>query len=269
MFLGNKWAIKYFNDLIKNETLSHAYVFYGPQGVGKKSLALNISQKLLGALNSSPDIKIIDKGGEQIYISDIRDLKNFLYLTSFGKYKVAIINNAHNLNPEASNALLKVLEEPPGRSLTFLVTHLERALLPTIISRCQLIRFRPLGETEIFDYLVDEHKIKKEEALKAAKLARGSLGLAIDLASNFEEFKKNVSLLNELLKSGFARRFETAKEISAAPDSLKKVVKNWFIYAASLEGGEKLAKELLYLNNIISRPQFNHRLVFENFLAGL
>ncbi|MBI2003383.1 MAG: hypothetical protein HYS78_00135 [Parcubacteria group bacterium] len=268
MLIGNKKIQEYFSGLVKNETLSHAYLFHGPEGVGKKFLAFKIAELLSGSIKTNPDLRIIDKGNEEIHIADIRDLKGFIYLTPFGKCKIAVINNAHNLGHDASNALLKILEEPPGKSVLFLVTHLPKMLLPTVLSRCQAWRFRPLKENEVLRYLIAEKGIKEEIASSAAKLSSGSLGLALGLAENFNNFQKNVNLLNKLLKADFKERFETAKKISANPDDLKKMTGDWFIYSASLPD-KRHAKELLYLNSIVSKSQYNHRLALENFLANL
>ena len=268
MLLGNREVQNYFKNLIKNRALSHAYLFYGPEGIGKKAAALDICESIAGPVSVNPDFKIFDKGGEEIHIADVRDLKNFIHLTSFGEYKTAVLNNAHNLGHEASNALLKVLEEPPGKSIIFLITHLPKLMLPTVISRCQKIRFRPLKEKEILGYLLAEKKVKKEVAEPAAKLAGGSLGLALELAGDFDNFQKNFNLLNKLLKSDFKERFEEAKKISSSADDLKKTARDWFIYSASLSD-KRLARELLYLNDIISKPQFNHKMFLENFLAKI
>ena len=265
--LGNKEIQNYFESLIEGDHLSHAYLFYGPEGVGKRLLAQKISEKLAGPSNTNPDLRIVDKGVDEITISEIRELKNFIHLTPFGKYKIVIINNAHNLGRDASNALLKILEEPPGRSNLFLITHLPKLLLPTVISRCQKIRFRPLKQNEIIDYLIQENKVKKEVAVSAAKFANGSLGQALELAENFDNFQKNINLLNRLVKSEFVERFEAAKKISARED-LKKIVNDWFIYSVSLPE-KKLAHELLYLNNILSKSQFNQKLALDNFLVRI
>lgn len=268
MFIGNQQIKNYFEKLVANDALSHAYLFYGPEGVGKKPFAFGISEAMSGPARNNPDLKIIDKGKEEIHITDIRELKSFIHLTPFGRYKIVIINNAHNLGRDASNALLKILEEPPGKSILFLISHLPKLLLATVASRCQPIRFRPLKENEILDYLVNEKKIKKEAAGPAARLAKGSLGLAVELADNFDNFQKNANLLNKLAKADFRERFETAKKISAGSESLKKTVKDWLIYSGSLPD-KKLSRELLYLNNTLSRPQFNHLLALENFLINL
>lgn len=267
MFLGNSQIKEYFVKLVENDDLSHAYLFYGPEGVGKKLLALEISEGISGSADANPDLRVIDKGDNEIHIADIRELKNFIHLTSFGKYKIAVINNAHNLGRDASNALLKILEEPPGRSILFLISHLAKALLPTVASRCQHIRFKPLKKEEIFNHLAG-CKIKKEVAETCSKLSNGSLGLAMELANNFDGFQKNINLLSKLIKVDFRERFDAAKKILADSEDLKEIVGNWFTYSASL-ADKKLAKELLHLNSILSKPQFNHRLALENFLINL
>ncbi len=290
--LGNHQIQSYFDNLVKLGLLSHAYLFYGPEGIGKRLFALKISEMIAGPRATNPDLKLIDKGNEEIHIADVRELKNFIHLTPFGKCKVVIINNAHNLGRDASNALLKILEEPPGKSFLFLISHLPKLLLATVLSRCQQIRFRPLKENEISDYLVNDpegvrrggpygagKKVLKEDALLILKLAKGSLGLAIKLADDFDDFQKNTNLLNKLVRADFKERFETAKKISGDSEDLKKIVGDWLIYSASpphsfiSSGGslpdKRIAKELLRLNNILSRPQFNHRLALEGFLVRL
>lgn len=267
MFLGNPQIKEYFDKLVKSDSLSHAYLFHGPEGVGKKLLALKISEKISGPAINNPDLRIIDKGDEEIHIADIRELRNFIHLTPFGECKIAILNNAHNLGRDASNALLKILEEPPGKSVLFLITHLPKMLLPTISSRCQPWLFKPLKIKEIEDYLMSR-KVKKDTAQRAALFSRGSLTLALGLADNFESFQKNINLLNKLIKADFKERFETAKKISADREDLKKIAGDWLTYSASLTG-KKLAKEVLHLSNTLSRPQYNHRLALDRFLINL
>ena len=276
MLLGNQNIQNYFESLIEGDHLSHAYLFYGPEGVGKRLCAQKISEKLAGLFKNNPDLRVIDKGIDEITISEIRELKNFIHLTPFGKYKIVIINNAHNLGRDASNALLKILEEPPGRSVLFLISHLPKLLLPTVLSRCQLIRFKPLKESEILNYLIslskasgypNERRVTSEVAEYSAKFANGSLGQALELAENFDNFQKNINLLNRLIKSEFVERFEAVKKISVKED-LKKIVNDWFIYSASLPE-KKLARELLRLNNILSKSQFSQKLALDNFLVRL
>lgn len=282
--IGNKTIQRYFDVLVKDDALSHAYLFLGPQGVGKKTFALNLAKEVAGDQANNLDIRFINKenspshsnmsgGGKQIYVSESRDLKSFLSLTPFGRYKVVVIDNAHHLNQEASNALLKFLEEPPGKSLIILITHLPKILLPTIISRCQLVRFKPLNKEEIADYLIEEKKINKKTAQAIAGLSKGSVGQALKLADNFESFQKDIGLLAKLKKADLLARFDFVKRVSGDNDKLDELIGNWILY---LGGGIKENFEavrelrgLLSLKWLVSHPHFNHRLALENFLIYL
>lgn len=272
MLLGNQKIQTHFKSLADKGNLSHAYLFYGPEGVGKKLFVLKLAEEISGNLNGNPDIKIINKGDEEIYISDIREFNSFIYLTPWGKHKVAIINNAHKLNQDASNALLKVLEEPPGKSITFLISHLPKLILPTVLSRCQTAKFAPLKEKEVFNFLVEKRGVKKDVALSVSKTASGSLGRALELAGDFKNFQKNVEMLNRLVRADFSERFQTARKISVSAEELRRIAKDWLIWSAaeiSGPGSAKLAKNLLHLNNILTKPQFNHKLALEGFLVRL
>jgi len=270
--IGNKTIIDFFNDLIKNDNFNHAYLFYGLDGIGKKTLTLKIAEKLLGTLNS-PDIKIIQKGNEQILVSDIRELKNFLSLTSFGKYKIAIIDNAHNLNKEASNALLKFLEEPAGKTIIFLITHSQKFLLPTIISRCQTVRFKPISKKEIHKFLIN-NGAKEEVAYVAAELSNGSVVKALNLAEQLEEFNKNSQFFTKLVKNDLHYRFSVARKMLEDKDLLKKTIQDWILhsyleFSKEPEKNVRVLRSLLNLNYIINQQQFNHKLALENFLIQL
>ena len=267
MLIGNQHIKVYFENIVANDVFSHAYLFHGPEGVGKRSFVLNLVENICGNMPGNPDLKIIDKVRDQILIADIRELKNFIYLTPFGKHKVAVINNAHNLTQDASNALLKVLEEPPGKSVVFLITHLPRQIVETVLSRCQTWRFSPLKRKEIYDYLVGEKKAAREVASMVSEAANGSLGKALELADDFDGFKKNIALLERLMKADFVLRFETAKKISVDYEDLKKTMGDWLVWSAGAD--KKLAGKLMRLNNVLSRPQFNHRLALDNFLINV
>jgi DNA polymerase III delta' subunit len=111
----------------------------------------------------------------------VRSLLRFLRLQPYqGRYKVAIVADAHRLTPEAANAFLKTLEEPPPASLILLLTSNRTALLPTILSRCQPIRFEPYGEEELAALLVERGE-KPERAAELARAADGSVRQALAL----------------------------------------------------------------------------------------
>ena len=149
--------------------LAHSYLFVGPPGVGRKKIALTLAKavnclkykndtceecnacKRIDSFNH-PDVRLIAPEGNYLKIEQIRNLQREISFKLFeGRKKVYIITEVDKITPEAANCLLKVLEEPPGESLLILITANLTKLFPTIISRCQLVRFNPLplGEIEL------------------------------------------------------------------------------------------------------------------------
>ena len=196
----------------KSNKIPHAFLFSGIPGIGKYSTAHAFSAFLNCATNDPgcnacnscmkmekgihPDLTTIsvlpDKS--EISIDQIRELiLKMRYAPLEGKYKITIIDQAEKLNIHSTNALLKTLEEPPQNSIIFLVTSNIRNIQPTIISRCSLIRFKPLPENLIEDRLLkmcdDEKRIKL-----AVKMCEGSLGKAISNTSGrYSEIKEAIA----------------------------------------------------------------------------
>ncbi len=180
---GQDKPIARLKNSLENNRVAGAYLFSGPEGIGKKLAARNFAKALNCLENGSdacdrciscrkiengqhPDMHIIDNGGfEEIKIGDIRTLQQEIVLRPYeGRYKVFIINDAHNLNPESANAFLKTLEEPPKNSVIILITDKPRLLFRTIISRCQTVKFSTLGRKEFAEvlrngYNMDDHTL--------------------------------------------------------------------------------------------------------------
>jgi len=132
---------KYFEKALADDSLEHAYLFSGQEMIGKRTFALELAGPIQGspvnraALYGEPDLLML--GSESVGIDEIRKLKKFLSLKPYAsKYKIVIIDDAHQMGAEAANAMLKVLEEPPAHSLIILISANPQALLPTIYSRC-------------------------------------------------------------------------------------------------------------------------------------
>ncbi|MGD1000499.1 MAG: DNA polymerase III subunit delta' [Candidatus Brocadiia bacterium] len=183
------------------ERLGHAYLFTGPDGVGKTLLAQEAAQALLcrgdgarpcGACqdcrlfahDSHPDFLLLEPEGDSrvIKIDKIRDLIHTLSLMPVqGDRRVAIIREADALQEPAANALLKTLEEPPASALLILTSSRPRALLPTLRSRCQEIRFEPLSAEHLRAILDDRPGLDEEDVAAAVRLAGGSADRALQL----------------------------------------------------------------------------------------
>jgi len=284
---GHEKQKKYFEKIIKNKALSHAYLFSGPEMIGKKTFALELAETILGEnFRQNPDFKFIApktaEGESKVYIEDIRDLKKFLSLRSYGDNKrIVIFDDAHFLTPEAANALLKVLEEPPAGSVLFLISSVPDLIPATILSRCEEVRFTEAGKKEIEEYLADK-KLKKEDRDFLATLSAGKIGLIERLLKEGEmaEAKKAVDDLRKLFKAGIYEKMEYVKKLheqtikhSSGQREYARLVDYWLYWISAhvrnSSKNEKIVKDLLSLHRLISQPQFNHRLALENFLVNL
>jgi DNA polymerase-3 subunit delta' len=162
--LGQESAVTEIEKAIASGRLAHAYLFEGPPGVGKFTTAIELAHHLLcretsphqtcrvrktieNGTNLSVAVIRLDPERRNISINDIRDIviPALWRKSGDGKYKVVVIDEADYLGQEAQNALLKTLEEPPVNSVIILICTSREALLPTVISRCQIVRFRLLA----------------------------------------------------------------------------------------------------------------------------
>ena len=215
--LGQENAIAVLQNAIRHHRIPHAYLFAGDEGVGKKLTAVMFAKALncreceddscdrcvschkIDAGNH-PDVRIIAPEGQFIKIDQIRTLqKDVGYKPYEGKRKVYILDHAETLRPEAANALLKTLEEPSADSLIILVTANVYALLPTVISRCQLVRFISFGVQKLTALLVQEHHLPPEQAHLIASLSEGSPGRAY--AMDTTETLAKREFVEQLLKT--------------------------------------------------------------------
>jgi replication-associated recombination protein RarA len=161
--VGHQKQIQLLQKALSAGKLAHAYVFAGPDGMGKKLVAKKLANEMLEMKSDfHPDFLEISVG-DGVKIEQIRDLTYKLSLMPYqAKHKVALIDNADQMTSEASNALLKTLEEPKSYTYIFLITSNPNRLPKTILSRCQKINFGPLNEQErsLIVYEPDESAIE-------------------------------------------------------------------------------------------------------------
>ena len=209
---GHEKQIRQLKTTIANDRLPHAFLFYGMEGIGKRTTAL-IFAKALNCLtgnedacnacdaclkadhNNHPDLIILEAEGQFIKIQAIRALhERMKYKPWEGKKRVCIIIDAERMNDAAANALLKTLEEPPPSNIIILVTARPYLLPATIISRCQQLRFSPLPEDTVASFL----EVRLSLDMNTARLLASSSGGSIARA---QEMQKGpyLSLRNELL----------------------------------------------------------------------
>ena len=154
--IGQATAVRILRDAVASGAPGHAYLFVGPQGVGRELAAMALAASLncpdggCGVCDvcarvlrrAHPDVYTIAPEGAQILVDQVRTVRENAYLSPYeGRVKVFLFEDAHRLNPAASNALLKVLEEPPGDVVFVLVTESPEDLLPTVVSRCRRVDF--------------------------------------------------------------------------------------------------------------------------------
>ena len=232
--------------------ISHAYLFFGPDKVGKKTTALEFIKFLnckesnltkepcqqcqsCKALQkkSQPDLILIEPKKKEIQISQIRELSWRLSLRPYSvPFKSAIIDEAHLMNQEAQNALLKTLEEPKGQTVIFLITAFPELLFPTIVSRTERIRFSSVPQKEIRDYL-KEQGVSEEKSKNLISISLGKPGEIINFLSHpqkLEDRTQRIKDLKELINSPLSFRFQYAKRKAQDPKALKEILNLWLRY---------------------------------------
>jgi len=253
--LGNQQLKESLKRLAKSGRIPHSALFVGKNGIGKKLFALELAKffvcknprefgscgdcascKRASKFNlpkwddrdshkkvifsEHPDIGTVIPYRNNILVDAIRDLETQANFRPYeAKARCFIINDAEKLNDAASNALLKTLEEPADSTYIFLITSNPSALLPTILSRCQTLRFAPIATKQIEDFLFETGDYSSEDAKLLAKLSQGSIGKALETDPNW--FREQSELMLKLLESlsindGFLRALKTTEELNDA-----------------------------------------------------
>ena len=183
--IGQDFAKKYLRSSIRNDKINHAYMFEGIEGIGKKTFTKEFSKVLLTMENAdnSPDYINIHPDGNSIKIAQIRKLQTDIIVKPHKDYKIYVINNAEKMTIEAQNALLKTLEEPPEYAIIILITTNKEILLDTIKSRCEIIKFLPIGIIDLKNYLM-KNGIDEQRAQLLSVFSRGSISKALELSES-------------------------------------------------------------------------------------
>jgi DNA polymerase-3 subunit delta' len=203
---GHDDLVELFDRAVRRGRLGHAYLFTGPPGIGKRLFAGELAKALLcenppaarlaacdrcpaclqveGGTHPDLIVASVPEGKHEWPIKAMRDdvLEPLSLKPARGRRKVAILDDVELFNDETANCFLKTLEEPPPESVLLLVSSKPDRQLPTIVSRCQVVRFAPLSEAMIADLLRDEEIADPQQADRLARLSGGSPGLARALA---------------------------------------------------------------------------------------
>jgi len=223
---GHQWAVELLYNSIQHGTLRHAYLFVGARQLGKSTLARAFAQAVLCTedvagrpcrecrscrlflTGNHPDFNFLsptDRGGAADRANGLHRaeqaaeiIRQALLHPMEARYKVFLIQDAHRTNASFANKLLKTLEEPPAHVIFCLTAQDRSALLPTIVSRCQVLELRPLVEQTLQNALIEQWDARPEQATLLARLANGRLGWAIDQLNEPEPLQERNERLQEL-----------------------------------------------------------------------
>ncbi|RLD04526.1 MAG: DNA polymerase III subunit delta' [Chloroflexota bacterium] len=250
--IGHQWAVNLLRGHIAQDALRHAYLFTGPKGVGRRTLALRFAQTLncptpleggsaCRTCNTCkriermqhPDLFIIQskEDGHSLKVDQIRSLLPRLSLSAYeASYKVALLLDFEEATTGAANALLKTLEEPPSKVILILTAENSSALLETITSRCEEIRLRPVALEIVREGLERQWGIPAEQANLLAHISGGRPGYALYLHKNPKALEQRgiwLDDLGRLLAANRVERFFYAAEIIKDAKAFQNLIQVW------------------------------------------
>lgn len=279
---GHKDTIDGLRAAQDRERVSHAWLFAGPEGVGKRDVALAFAQRLnctaredqpngdaCGVCRTCrqladgrhPDFLVVAKDGQFIKIAQVREaMKGLRFAPIDATYRIILIEDADRMHEAAANALLKTLEEPAARNIFILLTSRPAAVLATIRSRCQQVRFRALDRELVSSWLVTERGIKQDDADVIAGIAGGSLTAADQALDEQATALRNtwLGVMPELPIARPTRLLELAERLGSDKASIPAILDVLRIaFRDSMLAGAGVDETHLTFRSASERPQLS------------
>lgn len=267
--VGHEKIIEILKKTIKEGTVSHAYLFQGEEGIGKKKLAYAFSKALLclddgekpcglcvscKRFNSknNPDFFHIEAHKNLIRKTEIESIQKEMNTSPINSNKkVIIIEQAELMNKESTNKLLKTLEEPPSFVHIILTSSQTYKLLPTILSRVQIINFFPVPREKIINLLMEEYDINQNDAKFITEFTKGAIGKSINLSKNedlFERREEILSILDSLIKGDKTKIFYSMDFFNKNEEFIDEILDIIIYYFRDLLIYKRLGNSELIIN---------------------
>lgn len=252
--IGHEWAVDMLKKHVIQGATRHAYLFAGPPGIGRRTLALRFAQALNCQTPSGPgipcgecrnckqiaamqhpDLRVVEAEGEggTMKVDQIREARRSLTFKPYSaNYRVSLFLRFHEANDSASNALLKTLEEAPSYAVLILTADSPEQLLPTIVSRCEVLRLRPLRVEQIQQAL-EEKGFETHQSKLIAHISGGRFGYArrlLESESLLGEREERLNDLQNLISASRVEKFSYADKLSKDKDSMRRVILIWLSY---------------------------------------
>ncbi len=259
--IGHDQLIGRMQGALERDRLAHAYIFEGPSGIGKASVAKELAEAILCETSKSnacgrcdacmkfvhenhPDYLYIEPDGASIKNKQIEGFQEFVLTKPYDRdAKIVIIDRAESMTVSAQNRILKVLEEPPAYATIIFVTENGNGLLPTIRSRCQTVRMNRLSSSLIEQDLVDKKGLAPDLAKQCAAFADGSYGMAVHAAES-EDFQSLREAVENMAAGICSRKFMKAldqaqffEDHKEDIDQLLNLLIGWFRDIVFIKGG--------------------------------